>query len=181
MKWSGWLIAAACLTTASRAAAQSCEVYTAALGSVGADSSNTVLIDRTVIGVPTFAFYGYASIRRGDTTFAKVAEPALRKLNATRQPLPACMVADHGWHTVSDSTLFAIFTSDGGRWKTFHERYSNAKAFALISQPMIVGDTAIIYVGIASGDLAGQGVLLRFVRDATGHWIKNAEAQLWVS
>ena len=162
-------------------AAQSCDLLVAALGSVGADSSNTILIDRTVIGVPEFAFMGWSSLPHGDTAFARRAEPELRKVNATRQAVPSCMVEKRGWTTVSDSVLFSLFTSPNNRWKTFKERYPSARQFALVSQPLVVGDTAVIYVATASGELAGGGAILRFVRDAGGHWIKDAQAELWAS
>lgn len=82
---------------------------------------------------------------------------------------------------VSDSVLFSLFTSPNSRWKTFKERYPSAKQFALVSQPLVVGDTAVIYIATAAGELAGGGTILRFVRDADGHWIKKAQADLWVS
>ena len=84
---------------------QSCDLLVAALAAVNADSSNTVVVDHTVIGVPQFALHAYSGIQRGDTVF----------------------------------------------------------------------------VAVASGDLNARGVLLQFVRDADRHWIKRAEAQLWVA
>ena len=159
---------------------QSCDLFVAALAAVSADSRNTVLVDQTVIGIPQFAFRGYSSIRRGDTALARVAEPALRSLNRERQPIPECLAAEHHWKTIADSVLIPIFQAREG-WAAFRARYGEGSQFALMSRPLIVGDTATIIVAIASGDLSGRGMLLQFVRDATGNWVKRSEAQLWIS
>src|SRR5205085_9714044 len=74
--------------------AQTCELFLAALAAIRADSSNTILIDETVLGVPQFAFRGFSSVRRGDTALARVMEPRLRSLNRVRQPIPTCLAAE---------------------------------------------------------------------------------------
>lgn len=172
--------ALAVLSLGKPAQRQSCDLIVAALAAVSADSSNTVLVDQTVIGVPQFAFGAYSSIRRGDTALARVAEPQLRSLNQQRQPIPSCLVTDRHWRTIADSLLIPMFRSRDG-WATFRERYGARAQFALISQPLTSGDTATLIVAIASGDLSGRGVLIQLVRDASGRWIKRSEAQLWIS
>jgi hypothetical protein len=159
---------------------QACDLFVAALAAVRADSSNTILVDHTMLGVPQFAFRGYTSVRRGDTALARVVEPQLRSLNRERQPIPTCLAAERHWKTIADSALIPVFQARDG-WTTFRARYGTGSQFALVSRPLIVGDTATIIVAIASGDLDGRGMLLQFVRDAAGNWIKRSEAQLWIS
>lgn len=164
-----------------RAPAQDCQLFDAALAAVGATASKSLLIDHTVMGVPQFAFAAYTSVRRGDTAFAREMEPPLRALNATRIPVPSCLSDSLAWQTVSDSVLFSIFRPPGRRWEEYHERFPTTPTFAALSQPIVSGDTATVFVAIAIDRLAGRGLILRFVRDADGHWVKQAEAQLWIS
>jgi hypothetical protein len=133
-----------------------------------------------MIDVPQFAFRGFTSVRRGDTALARVVAPRLQALNRERQPIPTCLAAERHWTTIADSALIALFEAYDG-WTTFRARYGASSQFASISRPLIVGDTATIIVAIARGDLDGRGVLLQFVRDAAGNWIKRSEAQLWIS
>lgn len=159
--------------------AQSCDLFVTALSAIGADSANTILVDRTVMGIPTFAFNAFSSIVRGDTELASTAEKPLRELNATRVPVPQCLTAEHAWAVVSDSVLFAVFRT--GRWTAFHDRFPKAARFALVSRPLIKGDTATLYVAIAAGQLSGRGVIIRLVRGVDGRWTKQSEVQLWIS
>jgi hypothetical protein len=160
--------------------AQSCDLAVAALSAVNVDSSNTVLVDHTVFGVPRFAFRAYSNLRRGDTALARVAGPQLGALNRDRRPIPYCLATERHWRTVPDSTLFALFRGRDG-WEAFRARYGAGSRFALLSQPLIAGDTATLFVAVASGDLSGHGVILQFVRSPEGRWIKRAEVQLWIS
>lgn len=81
---------------AARLRAQSCDLLVAALTSMGADSARTIL-DHTVLGVPTFEFYAYSSLLRGDTAIARVLMPNLDSLNRTRRPIPTCLTAERHW------------------------------------------------------------------------------------
>jgi hypothetical protein len=137
---------------------QAWDLIIAALASVNADSSNTVLVDQTVLGVPQFALSAYSSIRRGDTALARAVEPQLQSLNRARRPIPACLVTERHWRAIADSALLPLFRARDG-WNAFHAQYGPGSQFALISQPLIAGDTATIVVATASGDLAGRGVL----------------------
>jgi hypothetical protein len=157
-----------------------CDLLTAALRQLSADSANTVLVDQTGIGSPTFALNAYTTLRRGDTTLARIMVP-LRELNRTRVPLPDCLSGARRFKLIADSTLFGVFRSPGDRWAAFRERFAPATQFALFSQPLIRGDTAFVYVGLARGNLDGRGVILRMVRDAAGNWVKQSEMQIWIS
>jgi len=172
--------AVAILLGAAPLGAQSCDLFVAALAVVGADSGNAILVDRTVIGVPGFAFNAYSGIRRGDTAVARVLAPRLDSLNHERRPIPSCLTAERHWRTASDSTLLTLFRGPNG-WDAFHQRFGQGTLFALISRPLVVGDTATLIVAVASGKLSGMGVMLQYVRGADGRWVKRAEAQLWVS
>jgi hypothetical protein len=59
---------------ANWAQAQSCDLFIAALRALGADSANTILVDHTVMGVPTFAFNAFSGLVRGDTALASATE-----------------------------------------------------------------------------------------------------------
>jgi hypothetical protein len=166
-------------SAANWAQAQSCDLFIAALRALGADSANTILVDHTVMGVPTFAFNAFSSLVRGDTALASAAERPLRELNATRVPVPDCLTTEHAWAVVSDSVLVGLFRA--GQWTAFHTRFPKAAQFALVSRPLINGDTATLYVAVAAGKLSGRGVIMRFVRGVDGRWIKQSEVQLWVS
>lgn len=170
-----------CATLARVSSSQSCDLAIAALAVLHADSATTVLIDHTVIGIPLFAFDGYSRGWRGDSALARAAEPALQALNKTRVPLSDCFRSQRGWTVVPDSALVALFTASDDGWAAFRSRYKPLSQFALISQPLIAGDTATLFVAVASGQLAGRGVILRLIRDAGGKWIKDAEVQLWIS
>ena len=161
--------------------AQSCQLFAAALEVVGAKPDSTILVDRTAMGVPAFAFMAFSDLYRGDTALARRMEPALRTLNATRVPIPACLSDSLGWHTITDSTLVAFFSLPEKRWVAFRSSYPATPKFAILSRPIIVGDTATVFVAIASGDLAGRGLIVRLLRDAAGRWFKHSEVQLWVS
>ena len=175
------LAIALCSTMAHVSPAQSCDLVVAALSALSADSTNTVLIDHTVMGIPLFAFNGYSNSRRGDTALARAAEPALRALNKTRAPLPDCFRTQRAWTVVPDSELVALFTASGDGWAAFRAHYPNRSQFAFVSQPIVAGDTATIFVAVASGRLAGRGIVLRLIRDATGKWVKQSDVQLWIS
>jgi len=164
---------------ANWAQAQSCDLFIASLRALGADSANTILVDHTVMGVPTFAFNAFSGLVRGDTALASATEKPLRELNAARVPVPGCLTTEHAWAVVSDSVLVGLFRA--GQWTAFHTRFPKAAQFALVSRPLINGDTATIYVAIAAGKLSGRGVIMRFVRGVDGKWIKQSEVQLWVS
>ncbi|MEO5817008.1 MAG: hypothetical protein ABIT20_17195 [Gemmatimonadaceae bacterium] len=138
------------------------------------------MLDRTVLGVPQFAFNGYSSVLRGDTTLARVAYPQLRSLNRERLPITPCLAAERHWRTIPDSVLIPMFHAIDG-WTSFREQYGASAQFAMISQPLIAGDTATLVVATASGHLSGRGVVLQFVRDTNGHWVKRAEVQIWTS
>jgi hypothetical protein len=175
------LAIALCATIAHPSPAQSCDLVVAALSALKADSSNAVLVDHTVMGIPLFAFDGYSGSRRGDTALARIAEPPLRELNKTRVPLPDCLRAHGAWTVVPDSELVALFTKSDDGWAAFHKRYPDRSQFALVSQPIVAGDTATIFVAVASGRLAGRGIVVRLIRDPTGRWVKQSDVQLWIS
>lgn len=160
--------------------AQSCDLLEAALASVGADSAKTILIDRTALGVPAFAFNAYSNIRRGDTALARVLMPRLDSLNRERRPLPECLTIERHWRAVPDTGLVTLLRKPDG-WTAFHQRYGEGTQFAVISQPLIIGDTATIVVAVASGKLSGRGMMLQLVRGPDGRWVKRAESQLWIS
>jgi hypothetical protein len=130
---------------------------------------------------PAFAFAAYSSLRRGDTALARLAEPQLRAANATRMPVPKCLTDSAGWRTLNDSTLLSFFAADGKRWQGFRERFPQTPKFALLSQAIVSGDSATIYVAIASDNLAGRGVILLLGRDSEGVWVKRSELQIWIS
>jgi hypothetical protein len=163
---------------AARAGGQSCQLYSAALEAIGSKPNNTMLVAKTAMGVPTFAFYG--GVKRGDTALARLYR-ALRVLNKQRVPVPGCLVDSLGWKTIADSTLLRIFSDSDAGWTTLRTEYPRTPRFALLSRAIIVGDTAIIYVANATGDLAGQGMIVRLVRGADGRWIRKATLLLWVS
>jgi hypothetical protein len=163
-------------------AAQGCQLFAAALDAVGASPGNTVLDAQTTNGVPRFAFDAYTTMQRGDTVLARVMIPLLDKANATRVPVPSCLVDSLSWHTIADSTLFRLFRPDSGdRWTNFRRALPATPKFALISQPVLSGDTATVYIAIATDRLSGFGPIVQFVRDSTGRWVKRAEVQLWIS
>ena len=162
-------------------AAQDCSAYAIALEAVGAKATNALVVEQTTMGVPGFAFNAHSTFRRGDTVLARVALPGLEAANSARAPVPHCLVDSVGWHTVSDSVLFSFFRPPGTRWVGFRAAFPNAPSFALMSQPVMAGDTMTIYVAIASDALAGRGIIVRLVRDANGRWVKQAEVQLWIS
>ena len=153
----------------------------AALAVVGAKSDSTVLVDQTVMGVPSFAFRAFTGMRRGDTTLIAQMDAPLRELNAIRVPVPRCMADSLGWRTIADSTLLRMFRARDQRWPAFREAYPATPRFALVSRPIVTGDTATIYVAIASDEVAGKGMIIRLVRDASGRWIRQADVVLWVS
>jgi hypothetical protein len=163
-------------------AAQSCQLFAAALDAVGASPGNAVLIAQTTNGVPGFAFNAYTTMLRDDTALARVMIPLIDKANVTRIPVPSCLVDSLRWHTIADSTLFRLFRPDSGdRWANFRKSFPATPTFALLSQPVLSGDTATLYVAIAKDRLNGFGMIVQFVRDSTGRWVKRAELQLWIS
>ncbi|HKS07259.1 MAG TPA: hypothetical protein VJR92_13210 [Gemmatimonadaceae bacterium] len=161
-----------------RASGQSCQLYAAALDAIGSKPDNTMLVEKTAMGVPTFAFY--SGVKRGDTALVRVHR-ALRLLNKKRVAVPNCLVDSLGWKTIADSTLFRIFSDDDAAWTTLRKEYPRTPRFALLSRAIIVADTAIIYVANATGDLTGKGMIVRLVRNADGRWIRKATLLLWVS
>jgi hypothetical protein len=181
MKHHGAILAllAVVILTPLASNAQACQLFAAALEVIGSKPDSTILIDQTVMGVPGFAFHAYTGMRRGDTTLRQ-AETDLRALNATRTPIPSCMVDSLGWRIIPDTVLIAFFAKDGGRWPAFRAAHPATPRFALISQPIIKGDTAVIFVANASDNLAGQGVIVQLIREA-GRWIRRSSVLLWVS
>jgi hypothetical protein len=175
------LLALVVASAPTLAGAQTCDVAVAALGAVGATTANTLLVDRTALGIPTFAFAGFFSPGRTDTALARNVEPRLRGVNGSRAALPPCLVDSLRWRTIDDSTLVGFFRPTGERWTGFRDRFPSATQFAVLSQPLLAGDTAVIYVGLASGERSGHGVIMVFVRDATGRWAKRAEITLWIA
>jgi hypothetical protein len=161
--------------------AQGCELYGAALATVGAASSTTLLNDKTAMGIPGFAFLAHTTKAVGDTALARVATPLLIPANASRAPVPACLADSLGWHTITDSALFAFFKPPATRWTALRAAYPATPAFALLSRPVIIGDTAYIYVAIARDDLAGEGHIVKLVRGTDGHWAKVADVRIWIS
>jgi hypothetical protein len=163
-------------------AAQSCQLFAAALDAVGATAGTTVLVAETTDGIPGFAFSAYTSMMRGDTTLARLMMPLVKKANAQRVPIPSCLVDSLSWHTIADSTLFRVFRPDSGdSWANFRRAFPATPKFALLSQPVISVDTATFYVAIASDRLSGVGKIVQLVRDASGRWVKRSEVMLWVS
>jgi hypothetical protein len=163
-------------------AAQSCQLFAAALEAVGATAGTTVLVAETTDGIPGFAFNAYTSMMRGDTTLARLMMPLLKKANAQRVPVSSCLVDSLSWHTIADSTLFRIFRPDSGdAWTTFRRAFPATPKFALLSQPVMSADTATFYVAIASDHLNGVGKIVQLVRDGSGRWVKRSEVMLWVS
>jgi hypothetical protein len=168
--------------TPHRGAAQGCQLFAAALDAVGATPGTTILVAQTTNGVPQFAFSAYTSMLSGDTTLARVMTPLLMKANAARVPVPSCLVDSLSWHTIADSTLFRLFRPDSGdSWANFRRAFPTTPKFALLSQPVLAGDTATLYVAIASDHLNGVGKIVQFVRDSTGRWVKRADVQIWIS
>jgi hypothetical protein len=161
--------------------AQHCPLLHAALEATGADPGTTLLLDSTAMGVPNFAFNAYAMVGRGDTALGRVMMTALEGANKTRARIPSCLVDSLGWRTISDTTLLGIFAPAGPGWRGFRERYSATPRFAMVSVPAVSGDTATVYVALASDKLAGAGVIFRFVRDSMGTWVKQAEFVLWLA
>ena len=128
-------------------AAQSCQLFAAALEAVGASPGNAVLIAQTTDGIPGFAFNAYTTMLRGDTALARIMMPLVKKANTTRVPVPSCLVDSLGWHTVADSTLFRLFRPDSGdRWANFRKSFPATPTFALLSQPVLSGDTATLSI-----------------------------------
>lgn len=158
--------------------AQSCQLYAAALQAIGSTPDNTMLVEKTAMGVPTFGFY--SGVKRRDTALVRVHR-ALRLLNMKRVAIPGCLVDSLGWKTIADSTLFRIFSDSDTPWTTMRKEYPRTPRFALLSRAIVVGDTATIYVANATGDMSGQGMIVRFVRNAGGRWIRKATLLLWVS
>src|SRR5258708_6095413 len=170
------------LVTPHRGPAQRCQLFTAALDAVGATPGTTILVAQTTNGVPQFALSAYTSMLHGDTTLARVMIPLLEKANAARVPVPSCLVDSLGWHTIADSTLFGLFRPDSGdSWANFRRAFSATPTFALLSQAVLAGDTATLYVAIARGHLNGVGKIVQFVRDSTGRWVKRADVQIWIA
>ena len=162
--------------------AQSCQLFAAALEAVGASAGNTVLVAQTTDGIPGFAFNAYTSMMRGDTTLARVMMPLVKNANTLRVPVPSCLVDSLNWHTIADSTLFRIFRPDSGdSWVNFRRAFPTTPKFALLSQPVLSGDTATFYVAIASDRLSGVGKIVQLVRDGSGRWVKRSEVMLWIS
>ena len=170
-----------CAGAPRSSAAQSCQLFAAALETVGAEPGTALLVDHTSLGVPRFAFNAYSSFERGDTVLARVIDPALRKANATPIPVPSCLADSLNWHTIADSVLFRIFRPPGDRWANFRQLFPTTPRFALLSRPVLSGDTATMYVAMASDRLSGVGKIVQFVRDGSGRWVKRAEVQVWIS
>ena len=177
----GAMMALLLVSPARSIIAQDCSAFATALEAVGAKATNAVLVEQTTMGVPGFAFNAHSTFRRGDTAMVRLALPALEAANSARAPVPHCLVDSLGWHTVSDSVLFSYFRPPGTRWVGFRAAFPSTPNFAIMSQPVVSADTMTIYVAIASDALAGRGIVVRLVRDASGRWVKQAEAQLWLS
>ena len=108
-------------SAANWAQAQSCDLFIAALRDLGADSANTILVDHTVMSVPTFAFNAFSSLVRGDTALASAAAKPLRELNATRVPVTACLTTAHAaassrWEVFAVAVHARRDTRAGSRW-----------------------------------------------------------------
>ena len=161
--------------------AQGCELYVEALSTVGAAAGTTLLNDKTAMGIPSFAFFAHTTKAVGDTALARVATPLLIPTNTRRAPVPPCLADSLGWHTIADTTLFAFFKPPATRWDAFRAAYPATPTFALISQPVIVADTAYIYVGIARDNVAGEGRIVRLVRGVDGRWARTSDVRIWIS
>jgi hypothetical protein len=139
-----------------------------------------LVVDTMRMGVPSFAFNAFTGMHSGDQTLADSAAPKLREMNKTPKPAPPCIATQGGYRFVQDSTLFNRFSRTGPRWTD----WTGVKGFALISQPVFSADSssALIFVGTATGRLAGNGMIYRFERDAvSGAWLKKSEVMIWVS
>ncbi len=140
-----------------------------------------------MLGTPMFAFLGASGYaKKPDEQGLPLSDSvrrALEAVNSRRESLRECVRSRSG-STVSLDSLVAIFadTSDRGGWKQFRARYPEAKSFVLVSRPLLLTDSlALIYVARASDWLDGAGSIVALRRDATGRWVRKAQAFLWVS
>jgi len=162
-----------------------CAIYAAAI-EAARDTALVVVIDSTSAGVPMFAFNAYSGVPRSpaeqglpltDSVFE-----AFQSLNHSRESLRACLAGLPGVRPVRDDSLIALFGRDHQGWTRFRARYSGARRFILVSQPLVLGDSAVlIYVAHASDWLSGAGEILRLEGDSAGHWVRKAGAVLWIS
>ncbi len=160
-----------------------CSLFAAAV-TVASDSQRTVVIDSTMLGTPMFAFLGASGYAKKPEeqglALSDSVRHALEAVNSRRESLRECVRSRSG-STVSFDSLVAIFADTGG-WKQFRARYPEAKSFVLVSRPLLLADSsALIYVARASDWLNGAGSIVAFRRDATGRWMRQAQAFLWVS
>src|SRR5262245_40457168 len=160
-----------------RVTQEDCSLYVAALQAHGVTPAGMMLLDSLTMGIPMFAFNAVSRMKRGDTALADSAAARLAELNKVRRPVPQCLVTAAKYQLIQDSALFARFAQGGPRWDC-----PTCRAFALVSQPLISesGRSALVFVGTATGKLAGNGKIYRFEKNDAGEWIKAAEVMIWI-
>jgi hypothetical protein len=162
-------------SASERVPQEDCSLYVAALQAHGVTPAGMMLVDSLTMGIPMFAFNGVSRLKRGDTALADSAATRLGELNKVRKPVPQCLVTAAKYQLVKDSTLFARFARSGPGWDC-----PTCRAFALLSRPLISesGRSALIFVGTATGKLAGNGKIYRFEKNDAGEWIRAAEVMI---
>ena len=162
-----------------------CSIYQTAITTVAATES-ALVVDSTALGVPSFAFYAWTTFSRAerpqDLQVSDTQFQALIHLNEHRDLLTDCLSPLPKIQPVTSDSLMAIFQGHRDGWSRFHQRYSGARRFLLVSQPLhLNGSSVLIYVAYASDWLNGAGQILRLERDRAGHWVLKGTATLWVS
>ena len=161
-----------------------CAIYRAAMGVV-AGSDSVVVVDSTVMAVPSFAFYALTTYSRDERAHQlQVSDSqvhALESLNEQREAISDC-ITNGPIQPVTSASLFALFKDRKDGWARFHQHYLGARRFILVSRPLQLDSSSVlIYVAQASDWLNGEGQILLIQRDPAGQWYVKGKTTLWVS
>lgn len=80
----------------------------------------------------------------------------------------------------SAERLDRLFASVTEGWLAFHRAYPGADAIVRLSMPSFSNGEAVLYVDVASGNIAGSGLLLHLTMK-DGEWVVRHREVLWVS